>query len=144
MLNGFCTIKLLNYHGRLSGTTLAQTYVYYHNYRQDPILNKCAVGILWYFTRPWVQDFTYLPLIQLIGCFTPRFFRSCGLHLQCDRIWEYSGPENYFLVVQGIYFVVVYSHRTSPRKEQLQALLNVVVILSVHSCVQILITFIGF
>jgi hypothetical protein len=37
---------------RLSGSTFAQTYIYYHNYPYDTILNKCAVGILWYDIHP--------------------------------------------------------------------------------------------
>ena len=44
----FPTGMSLNHPGRLYGSTLVQTYMFYHNYPQDSILNKCSVAILWY------------------------------------------------------------------------------------------------
>lgn len=82
----------------LSGSTFAQTYIYYHNYPYDTILNKCAVGILWFLDT---------------------------LHLA--------------LVVHAVYFYNVTEYgnilalQTIPLSMKLQALINVLIVLLVHS-----------
>lgn len=82
----------------LSGTTFAQTYMYYHNYPHDSILNKCAVCIIW-------------------------FLGTLHLALVVHAIYYYNITEyGNILALQSI-----------PLSLKLQALLNVLIVLIVHS-----------
>jgi hypothetical protein len=132
-----CPAVLLNpFPGRLYGSTFAQTYMYYHNYPQDSVLNKCSVAILWYVTLYRLRRPGFLPIYRY------RLLDTLHLALVVHAIYyynvtEYGNP----LALQFIPLslkvralsIPIASSLTS--LEQLQVLINVIIVLLVHSCV---------
>jgi len=87
----------------LSGSTFAQTYVYYRNYRQDPILNKCAVGVI------CVLDIVHLAF--LVHAVYDYNVTNYGNPLALYSISSSLKLEVFFSVVVTVLVHCLYAHR---------------------------------